>query len=196
MLGALIPAAAAAIVSAQTGARSGAAAQIAPAGTPPETFVATAQATNAGATASATVTIQINRYTSETDRTRITEALRTGGYPGFLPALRRAQDVGYIEVNDKRTIVRWARQQPTEKGRTISVITESPLLFLGGASPNAKPREGYEVAVILFDVDTVGLGAGTMAAAARVRPGGETGVQIDDYADTPIKLTTVRKTYR
>ena len=32
-----------------------------------------------------------------------------------------------------------------------------------------------------------------MAAAARVKPGGETGVQIDDYADEPIKLVTVSR---
>ena len=40
-------------------------------------------------------------------------------------------------------------------------------------------------------VDGVGFGSGTMAGAARVRPGGEAGVQIDDYADAPIKLVTV-----
>jgi hypothetical protein len=34
-----------------------------------------------------------------------------------------------------------------------------------------------------------------MAAAARVRPGGPTGVQIDDYAETPLKLVTVRKSF-
>ena len=44
-----------------------------------------------------------------------------------------------------------------------------------------------------FSVDEVGLGSGTMAAAARVRPGGETGVQIDDYGSEPIDLVTVSK---
>ena len=32
-----------------------------------------------------------------------------------------------------------------------------------------------------------------MAAAARVKPGGETGVVIDQYADQPIKLVSVRR---
>ena len=32
-----------------------------------------------------------------------------------------------------------------------------------------------------------------MAAAARVRPGGETGVQIDDYAEVPISLVKVTR---
>jgi hypothetical protein len=64
---------------------------------------------------------------------------------------------------------------------------------VGGGQADAKPREGYEVAVAQFDVDSIGLGAGTMAMAARVKPGGPAGVQIDDYADQPVKLTTVRR---
>jgi hypothetical protein len=51
----------------------------------------------------------------------------------------------------------------------------------------------YEVAVIQLMVDEIGLGSGSIAAGARVRPGGETGVQIDDYADESIKLVTVSR---
>jgi len=120
---------------------------------------------------------------------------RVGGFPGFLPALRSAPEVGYVEMNGRKTKVRWARQEPAEKGRTITIVTESPLAFVGGAAVDAKPRKGYEVAVIRLDVDQIGLGTGSMAAAARVRPGGPTGVQIDDYAETPLKLVTVRKSF-
>ena len=44
-----------------------------------------------------------------------------------------------------------------------------------------------------MEVDDVGLGTGTMAAAARVKPGGDAGVQIDDYAEEPIKLIAVNR---
>jgi hypothetical protein len=162
---------------------------------PPETFTANAQALGRNAGASAQVTIQINEYTSESDLTTIQEALRIGGYQGFLPALRSAPEVGYVEMNGRKVAVRWARQQPTDKGRTISIVTESPLAFVGGAAVDARPRKGYEVAVIRLDVDQIGLGTGSMAAAARVRPGGPTGVQIDDYAENPLKLVTVRKSF-
>ena len=66
------------------------------------------------------------------------------------------------------------------------------MAFLAGQA-DAKPRAGYEVAVIQLKVDGRGDGAGTMAAAARVRPGGETGVQIDDYAEVPISLVKVTR---
>jgi len=45
----------------------------------------------------------------------------------------------------------------------------------------------------VLKLDKGGKGDGTMAAAARVKPGGETGVRIDDYAEKPVTLTaTVR----
>ncbi len=71
------------------------------------------------------------------------------------------------------------------------LVTDRPIFFVGGGRAEPRPRAGYEVAVIQMEVDNVGLGSGTMAAAARVKPGDETGVQIDDYADEPIKLVTV-----
>ena len=139
---------------------------------PPETFTASAQVLGNNAGSSAQVTIQINQYTSDKDRMTIQEALRIGGYQGFLPALRSAPEVGFVEMNGRKVIARWARQQPTEKGRTISIVTESPMFFVGGGNVEAKPRAGFEVAVIQLDVDQIGLGTGSFAAAARVRPGG------------------------
>ena len=162
---------------------------------PPETFTASAQVLGNNAGSSAQVTIQINQYTSDKDRETIQEALRIGGYQGFLPALRSAPEVGYVEMNGRKVIARWARQQPTEKGRTISVVTESPMFFVGGGNVEAKPRAGFEVAVIQLDVDQIGLGTGSFAPAARVKPGGPSGVEVDDYAETPVKLVTVRKSF-
>ena len=120
------------------------------------------------------------------------EALRLGGYRGLLPVLREAPQVGHVEMAGRKVPIRWARQMTTDKGRTISVVTESPLAFIGGSAVDAKPRTGFDLALILMDVDATGSGTGTMAAAARIRPGGATGVQIDDYAEKPITLT-VRK---
>jgi hypothetical protein len=90
-------------------------------------------------------------------------------------------------------VIRWARQQPGPSGRAISIVTDRPVFFVGGGNPNAKPKAGYDVAVVQLTVDSRGHGSGTMAAAARVKPGGPAGFQIDDYAETPMKITaTVR----
>jgi hypothetical protein len=165
-------------------------------GRAPETFIANAQAEAQSAGVSAVVTIQIDRYTDERDLTTMLEALRLGGYPRLLPVLRSMPVTGSVELNGRKASIRWVRQTPTANGRTISVVTDTPLAFVGGSAVDAKPRAGFELAFLLLEVDSSGVGNGTMAAAARIRPGGPTGVQIDDYAETPVKLVTVRKSPR
>lgn len=159
----------------------------------PETFTANAQVQGPSGAAASTLTIQIDRYTPDFDRESVEKALKSGGYPAFLTALRKAPVVGNIAMGKDQFAIRYARQQATPKGRVILVVTEKPAFFVGGGAANAKPRAGYEVALARFEVDDVGLGTGTMAAAARVKPGAEGGVQIDDYATEPIKLVTVSK---
>ena len=159
----------------------------------PEIFSANAQAKAGAGSVAATIQILIQRYTPDFDRTAVETALKQGGYPGFVTALRKAPEVGSVTVGDQKFPIRWAREQKTDKGRTIVVVTDKPVFFVGGGRTEAKPRAGYEVAVIQLMVDEIGLGSGSMAAAARVKPGGETGVQIDDYADEPIKLVTVSR---
>ena len=158
----------------------------------PEQFTANAQTTSAsGASAAATVTIDIRRYTPDAERTAVETALKGGGYPAFLAALRKAPEVGTVGLGNQKWSIRWAREQSTGAGRTIVIVTDQPMFFIGGARANAKPRAGYEVGLIRLEVDASGMGKGEMAAAARVKPSGETGVQVDDYADQPITLTGV-----
>ncbi len=175
-------------VAAQTPRNSGA----------PETFSANAQVAGAAGAIAATIQIQIQRYSPDFDRKSVESALKGGGYPSFLTALRKAPEVGSVGIGDQKFAIRYAREEKTAKGRTITVVTDKPMFFVGGARADAKPRAGYEVGAVQMMVDDVGLGSGTMAAAARIKPGPEgVGVQVDDYAEAPIKLVTVsRKTAR
>lgn len=164
----------------------------------PEEFSINAQATgDAGAQASQFV-IAIDRYNTDQERDVLATALKQGGYPAFLPALRKSPLVGHLKAGTQQFDIRYAYQREstntaTGGGRTIVIVTDKPVFFVGGGAVQAKPREGYEVAVAQFQVDEVGLGQGTMAMAARVKPGGPAGVEIDDYAEKPVKLSTVRK---
>lgn len=162
--------------------------------TAPETFVAKAEMRSGEtAVASAAVTVQVDRYTPDADRKMMEEALRTGGYPGFLTALRKAPVVGHVEAGARKFPIRWARQVPDGANRTISIVTDTPIFFVGGGQADAKPRAGYELAVLQLKMDSSGIGEGSMAAAARVKPGGPAGVQVDNYADQPLKLVSVRR---
>lgn len=160
--------------------------------TAPETFSANLQAKgDRGGAAAATVTIDIKRYTPDAEREAVEKALQTGGFPGFLEALRKAPEVGTVNYGEKSWPIRWAREQAGDTYRTITLVTDKPIFFVGGGSAEAKDRAGYEVALIQMRIDDAGIGTGTMAAAARVKAGGDTGVLVDDYAENPIKLVTV-----
>jgi hypothetical protein len=160
----------------------------------PETFKANGYVAGAAGAAASEITMQVDRYSTEADRDAVANALKHGGYPAFLTALRQAPPVGKVTVAGQTVDIRWAREQVLTNSRSIVLITDKPVFFVGGGATNAKPRAGYEVAVMEFTIDNSGLGVkGTMAAAARVKPGGATGVQIDDYGDKPIQLKGIRR---
>ncbi len=99
--------------------------------------------------------IHIDRYTPDFDRDAVREALRVGGYPGFIPALRKAPDVGYVQVGSRKVTIRWTQETRSETGRTIVVVTDKPVAFLKAAD-DTKSRAGYLVALIRLTVDAQG----------------------------------------
>ena len=163
--------------------------------TAPESFRAHANVTSKEGLAGAMfVDIKVDKYSRDADRDVMTNALKTGGYPALLTAVRNAPAVGTVTIGKDTYTIRWAREQRSgENKRTISIVTDKPMYFVGGGNVNAKPRAGYELAVVQFDIDDAGVGQGTMAAAARIKPGGPNGFIIDDYADQPIKLTSISR---
>ncbi len=163
----------------------------------PESFTANAQVASGAGAIAATIQIDIQRYSPDFDRTSIEGALKGGGYAAFLTALRKAPEVGTVALGDQKFSIRYAREEKTAQGRTITLVTDKPMFFVGGGRTDAKPRAGFEVGALQMMVNDVGMGSGTMAAAARIKPGPEgVGVQVDDYADAPIKLTTVSRRLR
>jgi hypothetical protein len=172
-----------------------AASQAAAIASAPETFSGSAEVKTEAASATAKFEVQINRYTPDFDRTAVETGLKQGGYRGFLAALRRAPVVGYVVLGRQDKVpIRWARQQTTAKGRSIVAITEKPVFYLGAGRAEPVPRENFQVALIEIQIDDKGTGAGTMAAAARVKLGADAGtIVIDDYAEEPIKLTAITR---
>jgi len=162
--------------------------------TAPESFRVNGQVTDTPGGVAATMTVQIDKYTPDDEHQTIVNALKAGDNKAFLDVLRKAPVVGALKMNNRSVAIRWARQQPQQNGnRRIAVMTESPVFFFGAGAVDAKPTEGFDVGVLEFTIDTVGLGKGTMAAAAKVKPGGPTGIEIENYSGKRIELTTVTR---
>jgi hypothetical protein len=153
----------------------------------PLALVVTAQAKNATTTVTSTFNIRIERLMTEPTRTKVTDALRFGGYQNFLPALRAAPVVGTIALDKREVEVRYAREQPDGNGIRLTLVADKPLFFFG-ADP-AKARAGYELTVVDLRLDEKGVGTGTMAGAARVKPAPGGAVILDDFAEAPVELT-------
>jgi len=159
----------------------------------PETFHARAQVSTEAARGDVYVDIRVQKYTPEKDRDAVLKALETGGEAAFVEAVRKAPVAGQIEIGKQTFTIRWARDVKDDKGRVITFVTEKPVYFVGAGLPGAKSRAGYDVAVVQLKMDPAGVGEGVMAAAAKVKRGEPTGVQIDDYASEPIKLLSVTR---
>lgn len=161
---------------------------------PPEVFNATATAKSGSGSISGTVDVRITRYTPDFDRKTVEEALRLGGYPKFLTALRNAPEVGQLVLGGGQTYaIRYAREKVDAGARTLVVVTDKPVFFVGSGRTDAKPRAGFEVAVVEIQIDGAGRASGRMAAAARVRPDGNGGVLLDDYAEQLVVLTNIAR---
>lgn len=161
---------------------------IAGAQTYPRTLVASAEASGSGGALTGVVTIHIERLMNEADFKRVADALKFGGYPRFLTVLRELPPIGYVKIGDRQTELKYAHER-SEGGPRLVLGTDRPIFFVGAGAPDAKSKEGYEVGVIELDVDAKGIGQGTIAAAARVRPAPDGGVIVDDYAASLVRLT-------
>ena len=152
----------------------------------PLTLPLHARATSPTTTIVSAVTIRVDRLMEEIRRIRVSDALKRNGYAGFLYALRALPPVGAIEVSARSVDLKYAHEQPDGTGRRLVLVADRPLFFLGGA--RSKSREGYELAVVDLRFDAQGGVSGTMAGAARVKPGPDGGVVLDDYAEAPVQL--------
>jgi hypothetical protein len=90
------------------------------------------------------------------------------------------------------TPTRFTLERVTSDGRLLTILTDQPLLFIGGSAPGAKPREGYDFAVIDIEVDAKGNGSGTIAPAAKLRMN-QGALVVDDYGVEVVRLTAVKK---
>lgn len=159
-----------------------------------ETFTATATVkTASGATATAPVTISVDRRMPEAEAKGLLAAFTSGGVEGLRKALVGVAPTGSVRVGAADpTPTRIAMERPTGAGRLLTLVADKPILFLGAGLPNAKPRAGYDFAVIDLEVDAQGNGTGTMAPAATVTSKGGAFV-VQDYGGELIRLTDVRR---
>jgi len=156
------------------------------------TFTATASVkTAAGASATAPVTINVTRWTTDAERTKVMDALKGGG-TALKTTLDGMPPAGTIEVGGRKTTLRFARTLSTGGGKLVTVVAAEPILHLGAGAPEAKPKAGYDFAFATFEIDAAGKGtAGDLAPAAKLKVGQNDAVVVDDYGVEAVRLTGI-----
>ena len=156
-----------------------------------ETFTATATTKTAGGpSATAPVIVTIERTMSREEAGRLVLAFRSDGAAGLRKALEGVAPTGVVRIGAHEVLARLTIERVTDKGRMLTIVTDQPLLFLGAGLPGAKPRDGFDFAVVDIEIDAHGAGTGTLAAAARITTQQEMFI-VKDYADDIIRLTAV-----
>jgi hypothetical protein len=159
-----------------------------------ETFTATAAVkTASNAAANAPVTVIVDRKMSQKEADTFLAAFKSGGPAGLRKALVGIAPTGSVQFGQgKPTPTRLTLERPTDKGRLLTIVCDTPILFLGAGLPGAKPKEGYDFAIIDLEVDSKGSGSGTIAPAAKVSV--KQGVfVVEDYGAELVRLTAVTK---
>jgi hypothetical protein len=160
-----------------------------------EVFTATAAMTAAGGgAASAPVTITVNRKMPQSEAESLVAAFKTGGAAALRKSLSGVPPTGTVQIGaGAATPTRITIERTTGSGRLLTIVADQPLMFVGAGMPGAKPKEGYDFAVIDIVLDEKGNGSGTLAPAAKIKLN-ESAFVIEDYATEGIRLTAVKKT--
>ena len=157
----------------------------------PETFSATASVKKGTVIASAPVRVNVTRYATDAEREAAVKAVRTGGTKALKTLLASKPDVGYIELADKRTAVKFAGERTSGGGRLITVVTAEPILYLGAKFTPSKPIEGFDVAIAMFEVQASGPGVGDISPAAQVALDESGALVVNDYGQTVVWLNNI-----
>ena len=158
-------------------------------------FTATAAVKGAGgASASAPVTITVDRKMTQSEAESLMAAFKTGGAAALRKGLVGVPPTGTVRIGaGSVTPTRFTIERPTPGGRLLTILTDQPLLFVGAGVPGAKPKEGYDFAVIDIEVDAKGSGSGTLAPAAKLRMN-QGAFVVEDFGVEVVQLTAVKKT--
>ena len=159
----------------------------------PEHFSANAIDINTGRTG--LIEIQVNRWSTNAERTALTQTLFKKGPEALLDAVRDARSVGRIYTTGSIGYdLRYAYQRKLpDGGREVILATDRPMSHWELTN---QPRSAdYPFTWVQLQMKPDGKGEGKLAVAARII--GEEAdqlIEVEDYALRPVRLTNIKAT--
>lgn len=160
-----------------------------------ETITANASVkTSSGMTASTAITATIRHYATDAERDALLDAIKKGGSAAGKAILAKRADAGTLQVGSRQTPVKYAYARTTDVGKLVTLVTTTPIAFIGAGRPNAKPTAGYDLGLVLLEIPTSGSGGkGEIAPATKVKVDDKGAIVTEDYSQETVHLTNVAK---
>ena len=106
--------------------------------------------------------------------------------------LDKWKPIGSVRLGATNTPVKYAFARPTGGGRLLTVVTGSAIAFVGAGLPDAAPRTGFDLGLVLLNVPSAGGGSGELAPAAKLALNADGALVTEDYGKgTTILLSNV-----
>lgn len=160
----------------------------------PEKFTAFAvDISNEAPRASATVIdIQINRWSTGTERDLLLKVFREKGQEALLSALRKQPVVGGIRTPGSLNYdIHFAMEKPeAEGGRMVFLMTDR---YISAWEAMNRPRTmDYPFTLIQLQLDKDGKGVGKASVATKITQEVDGTIELENFANQPVMLNEVR----
>jgi hypothetical protein len=157
----------------------------------PEEFTAVAIVNNNLASGAGTVLMRVTRWSTESERSRLINTLKSKGPDKLLDELADMKSVGTIRTPDSLAYdLRYAHQSAApDGGRQIVLATDRPIGFW---EASRQPRTiQYPFTVIQMQIGADGRGKGTLSYATKITAHGNT-IELENFATQPVMLTDIK----
>ena len=147
------------------------------------------------ASGTTTADFVVQRFSTEAERARLLEALKSGGRGELWQTLGKMDPVGRVQVRGRLSYdLRYAREVTSEDGQRLLILaTDRPIQFQ--ELRNRTQSRDYDITVVELLLDADGNGSGTAMPAVQVELDPETGdVTLVNLNTSPLQLSNVRKT--
>ena len=140
----------------------------------------------------AVVDIQINRWSTDTERDQLMKVFREKGQEALLSALQKLPVVGGIRTPGSLNYdLHFARQRPdAEGGRMIFLMTDR---YVGAWEAMNRPRTiDYPFTLIQLQLDRNGRGVGKASIATQITQDPDGTIVLENFSSQPVMLNDVR----
>jgi hypothetical protein len=158
-----------------------------------ESFTAVAIANNNLGSGAGTILIDVTRWSTDNERSKLVDSLIKKGPNALLDALKDNRPTGTIRTPDSLAYeLRYAHQTPGEDGgRRIVLATDRPIGFWEATN---RPRTiDYPFTVIQMQMGRDGKGKGTLSYATKIIAHDNV-IELENFATSPVMLTEIQST--